>query len=193
MSCTEKQSDDYLVLGKISAVFGVKGWVKVFSHTAPRLGITGYGQWWLKKESLGENRNDSAHWTPVNVLQGRVQGKSIVAQLEGVTERTQAEALIGAMIAIKSDQLEKLPQGEYYWKDLIGLQVETVQGEKLGKIDWVFDTGSNDVIVVKGSVKDSQGSDIDNRERMIPFLMNDVVKSVDLEKSLMIVDWDADF
>ncbi len=185
MNHTAKQADDYILLGEISAVFGVKGWVKVFSHTSPRVHITHYSEWFLKKP-----RSAKDGWTSIKVLQGRVQGKNIVAKLEGVNERNQAEALIGSKIAVKNSQLEKLPKGEFYWKELIGLTVETVKGESLGKVDWIFDTGSNDVLIVK---KETLENEDDKHERMIPFLMDDVVVSIDLEKSLMIVDWDFDF
>ncbi len=185
MTHAEKQTDDYVLLGEISAVFGVKGWVKVFSHTSPRVQITYYKEWFLKKPRSGKN-----DWTPIKVLQGRVQGKNIVAQLNGVNERSQAEALIGSKIAIKNSQLEKLPKGEFYWKELIGLNVQTVKGESLGKVDWIFDTGSNDVLIVK---KETLENEDDKHERMIPFLMDDVVVSIDLEESLMVVDWDFDF
>lgn len=177
------QSDDYIVLGRISGVHGVKGWVKVFSHTAPRVKIIGYDHWFLQR-----NDND---WEKVKIVDGREQGKNIVAWLDGVKDRNQAEALVGAKIAVINEQLKELPKNEYYWRDLIGLAVKTVDDEELGKIDWIFDTGSNDVIVVKNTVKD--GNDKKTVEHLIPYIMDDVVKSVDLEKSLMVVDWDPEF
>jgi 16S rRNA processing protein RimM len=183
MQQAENPTDDYLLLGEISAVFGVKGWVKVFSHTSPRVQITHYKEWFLHKPR-------SSDWVPIKVLQGRVQGKNIVARLEGINERSQAEALIGSKIAIKNSQLEKLSEGEFYWKDLIGLNVETLKGENLGNVDWVFDTGSNDVLILKKKTLENEN---DKHERMLPFLMNDVVVSVDLAKNLMIVDWDFEF
>jgi len=176
-----------ILLGEISGVSGVKGWVKVFSHTSPRVKITEYKNWLIKP-----SRNEG-DWKSVKVLQGRTQGKNIVAQIEGINDRDQAAALIGSSVAIESDQLEHLPEGEYYWKDLLGLTVKTVKDEELGIIDWLFDTGSNDVIVIKGDGVISEKTGKPESERMIPFLMDDVVVSVDLEKRLMIVDWDYDF
>lgn len=172
-----ERKDERILLGEISGVFGIQGWVKVFSYTMPREKITEYKDWQLKTAS---------GWKRFKVLQGREQGKNVVAQLDGVTDRNQAEALIGSKVAVKSEQLEVLPPGEFYWKDLIGLSVETVNGQNLGVIDWIFETGSNSVIVVKGE-------EIGEPERLIPYLMDDVVVSVDLNKSLMIVDWDYDF
>ncbi len=173
------QNPDYILLGHVLGVHGVKGWLKVFSHTSPRLKITDYSKWFLKIKD--EN------WTPFNVVGGRKQGKNIIALLEGVNDRNHVEALIGVKIAIRDDQLDGLSKNEYYWRDLIGLSVVTIQGVKLGQVDWVFDTGSNDVLVVK----DQSGKEV--RERMLPFLFESVIKSIDLDKSQMIVDWDPEF
>ena len=173
------QSSDYILLGSISGIHGVKGWLKIFSHTSPRIKITEYNQWFLRKKD--------EDWKPIKVLDGKVQGKNIIALLDGVTDRNQVESLIGSKIAIESNQLEKLLDGEYYWKDLIGLSVLTEKGDELGKIDWLFNSGSNDVIVVK----DKSSGEV--KERMLPFLRDDVVLSIDMEKSEMIVNWDPDF
>ncbi len=172
-------SSDYITLGKISGVHGVKGWIKVFSHTSPREQITEYKEWFLRSRG-----ND---WKPVKVIDGKKQGKSIIASLENTHYRDQAEALVGSEIAIHKDQLKKLAKDEYYWRDLIGLSVETTKGEKLGEIDWLFDTGSNDVFVVKNT----DGEEV--IERLLPYIMGDVIQSIDLDKSLMIVDWDPEF
>ncbi len=172
-------SNDYITLGKISGVHGIKGWVKVFSHTSPREQITEYEKWFLKGRG-----ND---WKPIKLIDGKKQGKNIIALLENTHYREQAEALVGSEIAIHKDQLKELSKGEYYWRDLIGLSVETIEGERLGEIDWLFDTGSNDVFIVK----DTDG--IEDKERMLPYIMGDVIQSIDLDKSLMIVDWDPEF
>ena len=169
---------DYILLGKISGAAGLKGLVKVFSHTDPRIQITQYKQWFLRRK--GED------WKTVKLLGGRVQGKNIVAQLDGVNSRNQAEELVGSSIAVRCDQLKKLDKGEYYWKDLIGLSVETIEGVCLGKLDWIFNSGSNDVLIIKDT-------DDKRTERMLPFLIDDVVISIDLEQSLMVVDWDPEF
>jgi len=173
------QHTDYILLGKVSGVHGVKGWLKVFSYTSPRLKITEYSKWYLRK--------GDGDWKAFNVINGRKQGKNIIASLDGVTDRNQVEALIGSEIAVHGNQLELLPDDEYYWRDLIGLTVTTIDGVLLGKIDWIFDTGSNDVIVIKNNAgKDKQ-------EYMLPFLLDDVIKSIDLDASQMIVDWDPEF
>ncbi len=173
--------DDYILLGNVSGVHALKGWLKIFSHTSPRLKITKYSSWFLKKKT--------GDWEAYKVLNGKQQGKNIIAQLEGVNNRNQAEALVGSQIAVKNSQLDPLPQGEYYWKDLLGITVETQSGVSLGKLDWIFNSGSNDVLVVK-ELNSAKGQ---KKERMLPFLFDDVIKSIDLDKSLMIVDWDPEF
>jgi len=172
------QSIDYILLGNISGAHGLKGWLKVFSHTSPRLKITEYSQWLLRK--------GDRDWKVYDVLSGKEQGKNIIVQLEGVNDRSHVEALIGFEIAVKNEQLASLSNGEYYWRDLLGLSVETTAGVSLGKLDWIFNSGSNDVLVVKDD-------GVDKRERMLPFLFDKVVMSIDLEESLMIVDWDPGF
>ena len=160
-------------VGEISGVFGIKGWVKIFSFTAPRENILGYSPWLLKKGSEIKQ---------VDVLAGQLQGKSLVAQLDGVTDRDQAAALIGWSIFISQSQLPKAAAGEYYWSDLIGLKVETVEGIQLGVVESLLETGANDVVVIQGE-----------RERAIPFLQGQTVISIDLDAGKMIVDWDPEF
>ena len=177
------QSDDYILLGKISGVHGIKGWVKVFSYTSPRVKITEYNQWYLKK------KNQS--WEVQELIEGKAQGKNIIAKLDGINYRDEAEALVGTEIAVRQEQLAVLNEDEYFWKDLIGLSVRTINDEDLGKIDWIFNTGSNDVIIVKGVIEGEKG--IEDKEHLLPFVFEDVIKSVNLEQSLMVVDWDPDF
>lgn len=174
------QSDDYILLGKISGVHGIKGWVKVFSYTSPRAKITEYSQWFMKGSK-------DQSWKPLKLIEGKEQGKNIIARLDGVNYRDEAEALVGTEIGIHKDQLEVLADNEYFWRDLIGLSVETEKGEKLGQIDWLFNTGSNDVVVIKDK------ENADSKEHLLPYLFDDVIKSVNLEDSLMIVDWDPEF
>lgn len=160
-------------VGKISGVFGVKGWVKVFSYTEPRENILSYSPWTLKKGD--EIRT-------VIVIDGNTQGKTIVARLEGVTDRDQAASLMGFEVFISQEQLPKASEGEYYWSDLIGLSVETGQGVQLGFVDSLMETGANDVLIVKGE-----------RERAIPFLQGQTILKIERDSGKIIVDWDPEF
>ena len=145
----------------------------MFSFTDPRENILNYSPWLIKKGS--ETRS-------VNVLDGQLQGKTLVAQLDGIDDRDQAAALMGWSIFISHSQLPNAAAGEYYWSDLIGLKVETVQGIQLGVVENMLETGANDVIVVQGE-----------RERAIPFLQGRTVIEIDLDAGRMVVDWDPEF
>jgi 16S rRNA processing protein RimM len=160
-------------VGKISGVFGIKGWLKIFSYTEPRDNILSYKNWLLNKS--GQEKS-------VKIIGGQAQGKSVVAQIDGIADRDQALTLMGWDVYISHEQLPAPEEGEYYWIDLIGMDVENLEGVQLGKIDSLFETGANDIIVVKG-----------DRERAVPFLQGQTVKSIDLIAGKMIVDWDADF
>lgn len=163
----------HILVGKISGVFGLKGWVKIFSYTEPRENILSYSAWRLRKN--GQIKS-------LKVKDGQRQGKNVVAHLEAVDDRDVAESLIGWEIYIERDQLPTLAKDEYYWTDLVGLKVITKSGVKLGVIDHLFETGANDVLVVSG-----------DRERLIPFLMEQTVLAVDLDGKCLTVDWDPDF
>ena len=169
MSATELIS-----VGEISGVFGIKGWVKVFSLTEPRENILTYSPWILKKGSEVKE---------VKLIDGKRQGKSVVASIEGISDRNVAESFCGWEILINKSQLPETEEGVYYWADLVGLLVQTEQGVNLGVVDYLLETGANDVLVVKD----------DEQERLIPFINGQVVKKIDLAGKQMIVDWDPDF
>ena len=171
---------ELLLVGRIGAAHGIKGWVKVTSFTDPLDNILDYGPWILRGAD-GEK--------PVKVTAGRWQGKSLVVQLDGETDRTRAEAhYCGREILVPATVLPVLETGEYYWRDLIGLRVRHQDGRDLGKVSSLMETGSNDVLVVRGD-----GDSIDTRERLIPWLPDDVVLNVDTAAGVMTVDWDTEF
>ncbi len=166
-------SDRKIVVGRIAGLYGVRGWVKVYSWTSPREAILGYSPWQVK---LG------GEWRKMPVKAGRKQGKGVVARLEGYGDRNAAAGLLGADIAVSRFQLPETAAGEYYWADLVGLKVVTRDGVELGEVKTLIETGANDVLVVRGE-----------RERLIPCLFGDVVVAVDLEHQWMQVDWDPEF
>ncbi|GAB6141368.1 ribosome maturation factor RimM [Methylosoma difficile] len=164
---------ELISVGKISGVFGVKGWIKVYSFTDIRESILEYSPWLLMK--AGNNKT-------IEVADAAIQGKALIAQLKGINDRTTAEALVGWEIFIRPEQLPELSEGEYYWSDLIGLNVETQEGVALGMVDGLLETGANDVMMVKGE-----------KDRAIPFLQGQTILSIDLTARKMIVDWDPEF
>ena len=168
-------ADRWVVLGKVSGVYGVAGWVKVFSYTQPLEGILDYRNWYLAGPSSSQRR-------PVSLRVGRRQGKSIVASLDECEDRDRATALVGFEIAVPRTDLPSIAADEYYWADLIGLRVVAADGVDLGRVDHLLETGANDVMVVRGE-----------RERLIPFLPERVVRQVDVESGTIRVDWDSEF
>jgi 16S rRNA processing protein RimM len=145
----------------------------VFSYTDPRENIINYRRWHLDKQGV------SGEW---RLAEGRRHGKGVVARLEGCEDRDAATALVDSDIFVERAQLPPLDEGEYYWADLQGMQVVNRQGERLGRVDSLFETGANDVLVVKG-----------DRERLIPFVSGRVILSVDRSSGEILVDWDKDF
>lgn len=162
-----------VVLGRIVGVFGVRGWVRVFSETDPLENILNYSPWLL---------NDASGEREWRVLQGQRHGKGLIVRLQQCDDRDQAQALIGSNIAVRRSQLPPPAADEFYWTDLEGLAVETTAGVALGAVDGLLATGANDVLVVRGE-----------RERLIPFVWEQVVRELDFAKGLMRVDWDPDF
>lgn len=152
----------------------MRGWVRVYSDTQPRENIVRYKPWFL--------RRDNGEWQEAALEEGRAHGKGVVARLADCTDRDQAQLLVGCEIGVQQDRLPALPPGEYYWKDLIGLQVVNTQGDDFGTVDHLLETGANDVLVVKGE-----------RERLIPFVMKQVIVEVDTDQARILVDWDKDF
>jgi 16S rRNA processing protein RimM len=163
-----------VTIGRISGLFGVKGWLKVQSYTDPRENIMNYNPWLLR---LGEE------WQTFDVEAVQTHGKSIIAKLRQVVDRDEAAGLLRSEIAIKREQLPALAENEYYWRDLQGLTVLNLAGVVLGKVEYLLETGANDVLVVRQ----------DEREILIPYAPGEIVHAVDLANREMRVDWEADY
>ena len=163
-----------ITLGKISGVFGIQGALKVFSFTQPSENILNYPDWVLEKDGKQ---------TKVTVIRGKRQGKTIVARLKHFSDRDEALTLVGSEIKVHKSSLPTTEKDEYYWHDLIGLKVETLEGVALGQVDSILETGANDVLIVKSD---------NDKECLIPFLQPQVIVNINLKTGLMRVDWDAD-
>jgi 16S rRNA processing protein RimM len=177
-----------VVMGRIVAPYGVFGWLKVVPDTEAFDGLFDYDTWWLGKG------ND---WREMVVETAKIHNDVLVVKLAGIDDRDAALACKGKQIAVPRDSLPEPEDNEYYWSDLIGLQVKNKQGINFGSIIDVFETGANDVLVVKPEVVQSTVSDKDvvkekPQERLLPFI-DSVVLEVDLKEKTMLVDWDADF
>lgn len=172
MSPTIEKSS-HVVIGQINGLYGVHGGLKVFSYTSPRERIFSYRPWLLNK---------NAGWTAADIVSHREQGKGLVVFLRGVTDREQAGRLVGAEIAVTREQLPPLPAGEYYWSDLLDMEVIDMQDRILGKVMDIQETGANDVIVVRG-----------DRQHMIPWVTDEIIKRVDIASGRIYVDWDTGY
>lgn len=168
--------NDFIELGKIAGFFGVKGWVKLFSHTRPRSGIGQYSRFFLGTEQPSE--------PPLSITFTEIKesGKYIVGHIKGVNSRDEAQAFLGKTLFIQRSDLPKL-DNEYYWHELIGLTVINQENHTLGKIVEMMETGANDVMVIRND---------NGEEALIPYVMAHFVLSVDTEKGEMHVDWELD-
>lgn len=173
-------TDNQITLGKVGAVYGIKGWLKIHSFTDEIDAILDYFPWSLK---LGNNTRS------VDVTDWRKHNKGLIVKIGGIDDRDNAQALVGSEILINESSLPELSQGDYYWRDLIGMAVVTTQGYDLGVVSELLETGANDVLVVKANLNDG----FSKKERLIPYLLEQVVESVSIENKQICVDWDPGF
>lgn len=166
--------NNIVVLGRIGAPFGVKGWVHLQAFTEPAENIMHYQSWYLK---LNQG------WKKIDVVEIKPHGKHFVALLESVSNPEQAKQYTNAEIGVEREELPELAENEHYWADLIGLEVINEEGIKLGLVKHLFETGANDVLVVEG----------DKKEHLIPFVPEQYILSIDYEKREIQVHWDPDF
>jgi 16S rRNA processing protein RimM len=163
-----------ILLGRLHGAFGVRGELKLESFTEPKSAILRYQPWILRGPGGGERELAGAR--------GRETNKGLVATFPDVADRDAAEALRGTEVWVARSLLPPPKPGEYYWVDLESLRVMNLEGADFGTVSHLFSTGANDVLVAQG-----------DRERMIPFLEPDYIKSVDFDAGVVTVDWDADF
>jgi 16S rRNA processing protein RimM len=159
-------------LGRIDGLFGVQGWVKIYSYTDPREAVLNYDGWLLEREES---------WQRVELAEGKRHGKSVIARLAGIDDSDAAAGFVGSDIFVDRGDLPEPEDGRYYWADLEGMTVLHKDGRELGKVAYVMATGANDVLVTEGT-----------QERLIPFVAEKVVLDVDIANSVITVDWDWD-
>ena len=161
-----------IVMGRISAPFGLKGWVKVRPFSEQTDGLSQYPEWWLSA---------ATGWDAVKVDETAIHGEALLVRFAGIYDRDQAGRLRGREVAIPRNQLPVPEDGEYYWSDLVGLTVENTQGQLLGRVERLFESGANPVLVVAGE-----------RERLLPYVET-VIKGVDMDAGKLLVDWELDY
>ena len=173
-------------VGTVGRAHGVRGWVRVRSDMEPPEDLLRHDTWLVERAGA---------WRPVAVRAARPHGNVLVAHFEGIEDRDAAAELAGARVGLPRDALPALDDGQYYWVDLIGLEVLDEGGESLGVVRKMIETGANDVMVVgPGSEFDGPPSPggVRAAERIVPFVAGDVVREVDLDEGRIRVSWPPD-
>lgn len=168
-------ASDIVVLGKVADPYGIRGWVRLHAFGDDPLAWAEMPVWWLAREG--------GAWREVKLNGLRPQGNGLVALLEGVTDRSGAEALKGMLIGAPRDALPVNDENEYYWADLLGLEVVNAVGESLGKVDNLIETGANAVLDVLAE---------DGTKRLLPFVAA-VVLAVEKDAGRIRVEWGSDW
>ncbi len=177
---TMSTQSEKIVVGKLGATYGIRGWLKVFSYTDNAESIFDYSPWFV---------NHKGKWVEYKVESWKRHNQGMVVKLEGLDVREDANLMTNFEIAIDPAVLPELSEDEFYWRELFGMQVVTTGGYDLGVVTDMMETGSNDVLVVKANLKDAFGQ----KERLIPFLEGQVIKQVDRTAQRIEVDWDPGF
>jgi 16S rRNA processing protein RimM len=158
-----------VVMGRVRAPHGLKGWIKVQPFTQETGGLLGYPEWWVGAEGK---------WQQHRIAESVVHGSMVVARLEGVTDRDTAAELRGRDVAVPRAAMPQNREGEFYWNDLLGMQVVHKNAARLGVVAKILETGANAVLVVQGE-----------KELLVPFI-HDVIVNVDLKARQVVVDWE---
>jgi len=161
---------DRIIVGRFGAPFGVRGWIKVFSYTEPFHNLLKYEHWTIKEKGK---------FLPIDITDKKIHSNLLLAKTKTHNTPESVKCLTNKIIYIDRDQLATLPDGEYYWSDLIGLRVVTLDEVELGIVDHLFETGSNDILVVKNKT---------SPELLLPYT-DAVVKNINLSKKIIQVDW----
>ena len=161
-----------VVLGRVSGLFGVKGWVKIHSFTNPRDALLEYTGWVIESGGV---------WQEIELAEGKRHGKTVIARFGGIEDRDAAAVFVNCALGVPRQTLPATGADEHYWSDIEGLRVERKDGTSLGTVAYLLETGANDVMVVQG-----------DQEVLIPYLIGDVIKNVDLENGVISVDWEWD-
>lgn len=176
-------------MGQFGSTYAVQGWLKLQSFTDPDEAIFSYQPWFVGEGLIGEGFAGESRARPsrepVQIEASRRHGRGFVVKLRGIENPEAARALIGKKVYVSRAQLPALPDGEYYWADLIGLNVINRAGRHLGQVKELMETGANDVLVI-------QPTQAGKANILIPYVMQHYIDRIDLDAQTMLVDWDWD-
>ncbi|CAL4322129.1 Ribosome maturation factor RimM [Buchnera aphidicola (Pterocallis alni)] len=156
--------DNPLIIGKIGSPYGIKGWNHLFSYTEKKIHIFQYQPWFIKKDH---------QWGQIQLEDKKNINKKIIIKIHNVNDRNQAQKLINISIAINSNQLPKLPQLEYYWKDIMLCNVFNKKNKYVGKVINILQSNTNDILILQN---------IHKKEILIPFIQKKMIQKVDIYK-----------
>lgn len=166
-------ADELILMGRVVGAYGVRGWIKVQPYTESVDGLCEYSAWWVGSAGAMQE---------MKVVEAVQHGATVVARLDGMDDRDVAARLKGSDVAVPRSAMPPPAEDEYYWVDLIGLEVVNEQGERLGELESHFSNGAQDVMRVRDG----------DRERLIPYV-DAVVREVDLPGRRIVVDWGLDW
>jgi 16S rRNA processing protein RimM len=168
-----KTSEKLITVGRLGRVYGVQGWLTVHSYTEPRMQLFDYQPWLVGQEG---------QWQALEVTGVQQNTKHDLVHFAGYDSPEDSRRLTGLWLAIPRERLPKLPPGEYYWDDLVGLEVVTDIGVTLGTVTDVFSTGAHPILNIQGE-----------RAHLVPFVQPDIVTDVNLRVGRLVAKWDPDF
>ncbi len=167
-------TDNKILVGRVNGLFGVRGWLRFFSYTRPAANLMSYNPLWVKTTEGWQSFD-------VEEAQAHADGR-LVAKFKGLDDREEARLLMGCDVAIMPEQLPK-NEGDYYWVDLVGCTLVNESGVSFGVVKEMMETGAHDVMRVRG----------ESGDELIPFVMDVVVKTVDITNKRIVVDWDSGY
>jgi len=174
--------DDLIQVGHITGAYGIRGGIRVSPYSLDADALLSVKTWWLDKPSL----------RPVQVRNAKSHSGDVTATLVDVTDREMAEALKGATVQVSRADFPELPEDEYYWTDLIGLDTVNLQGEALGKVTDMMHNGAQSILRITPEADPNAAPDAKAPERLVPFV-DQYVKTVDLQARLITLDWGLDY
>ncbi len=175
----ELEQHNLVTMGRIGRLYGIKGWIKLISYTDPQDNILDFSHLFA---CIG------GKWQAIEMDQSKVHGKGLIAHFAGYDDPDEARSLTGVELAIRRDELPELAPEDFYWHELTGMRVVTEAGQALGVVSKLLETGANDVLVVQAT-----SASVDDKERLIPYLPDRVIKLVSKEDRCITVDWDPDY